>query len=310
MRVTVLAGASGVEAQLSATIGVVIGPVQATVSGLGIAANVTFPNDGGDLGPADLAFDFKPPSGAGLTIDAAGVSGGGFLEYDSVKSEYQGVLQLQFNSIALQAFGLIATQVAGSDGYSLIALVDADFPPVELGLGFTLNGVGGLLAMHRSAAVDALRAAVKAGQLASILFPKNAITNAAQVLGELDVLFPGAPGRFLFGPMALIGWGTPTVVTASLAVIVELPEPVEIVVLGVIQAKLPTPSAPLVRLNMDVLGVLDLSQDELSLDATLFDSKLISYTLSGDMALRVQLGGAKRIPVGYRRVQSAVHAAA
>ena len=34
------------------------------------------------------------------------------------------------------------------------------------------------------------------------------------------------------------------------------------------------------------LRVLDLSQDELSLDASLFDSKLITYTMTGDMALR------------------------
>ena len=64
---------------------------------------------------------FKPPSGAGLSIDAAGVNGGGYLAYDSAKSEYQGVLQLQFENLALQAFGLITTQVAGASGFSLLA---------------------------------------------------------------------------------------------------------------------------------------------------------------------------------------------
>ena len=196
------------------------------------------------------------------------------------------MLHLKFNDLALQAFGLITTQVAGGQGYSLLALIDADFPPIQLGWGFALDGVGGLLAVHRTASVDALRAAVKSGKISSILFPTSPISNASQILGTLDTLFPTAPGRFLFGPMALIGWGTPTVLTAAIAVILELPEPIEIILLAKLTAQLPTPSAPLVKLNMDALGVLDLTQDDLSLDASLFDSKLISFPITGDMALR------------------------
>ncbi len=277
----------GIRLLVGATLSGNIGPLEVTIDSVGFTFALGFPDSPtGNIGPLDVVFDFKPPSGVGLAVDAAGVSGGGFLDFDSAHHQYSGVLALKFNDLALQAFGLITTQVAGSDGYSLIALIDADFPPVQLGWGFTLNGVGGLLAVHRTASVDALRAAVKSGKVSSILFPTNAITNAAQVLGALDSLFPTAPGRFLFGPMALIGWGTPTVLTAAIAVILELPEPIVIVLLAKLEAKLPTSSAPLVNLNMDALGVLDLSQDELSLDASLFDSKLITYTMTGDMALR------------------------
>jgi hypothetical protein len=219
-------------------------------------------------------------------VDAAGVSGGGFLKHDDATHEYSGVLQLQFNELALQAFGLISTQVAGRPGYSLLALIDADFPPIALGWGFTLNGVGGLLALNRAASTDALHAALKANTLSSILFPKNAITNAPQILSTLDAIFPTAPGRFLFGPMVLIGWGTPTLLTAAIAVVVELPEPIRIILIARLSAKLPSESQALVRINMDALGILDFGQDSLSLDATLFDSKLLTYTLSGDMALR------------------------
>ncbi len=270
---------------IGATVSASIGPLQATVAGMGIGATLSFPDSGGSLTVADLDLSFRPPNGVGLEIDAAGVSGGGFLSYKPSKSEYSGVLQLKFNDLALQAFGLVTTKVAGGSGYSLLALVDANFPPVQLGWGFTLDGVGGLLAIHRSASVDALRAAIKAGKLA-FLFPQNAISDAPQILGQLDMLFPTAPGRFLFGPMALIGWGTPTVLTGAVAVILELPEPVRIILLAKIEAKLPSPSEPLVHLNIDALGVLDLSQDDLSLDASLFDSKLITYAISGDMALR------------------------
>jgi hypothetical protein len=286
---TLYLGIRAADGQLSAEaslqITTTIGPVSATIDHLGMASVVTFLPGGGNLGIADLNYAFQPPTGVGLSVDAAGVSGGGFLGFSKPNHEYSGVLQLKFNDIELQAFGLITTQLASGPGYSLLALVDANFPPIQLGWGFTLNGVGGLLAIHRSASVDALRAAIKAGKL-TFLFPKNAITNASQILAQLDTLFPTAPGRFLFGPMARIGWGTPTLLTASVAVILELPEPIRIVLLANIEARLPDPSEPLVRLNIDALGVLDLSRDELSLDASLFDSKLITYSISGDMALR------------------------
>lgn len=281
---------SGVQVEVSASVALSIGPVQALVDRLGLTNVLTLPSDGGNLGPADLAFDFKPPSGVGLDIDSAGVTGGGMLSHDPAKQEYSGMLQLEFNDLALQAFGLITTQVAGADGYSLLALVDANFPPVQLGWGFTLNGAGGLLAVHRSADTDKLRAALKADKLATILFPKSAISNAPLVLAQLDALFPTAEGRFLFGPMALIGWGTPTVLTIALAVILEEPEPIRIILLARLAATLPSASAPLVNIKMDALGVLDLSQGQLSLDASLYDSRIMGFALSGDMALRANWG--------------------
>jgi hypothetical protein len=286
LHLALLAGSSGLSLETSASISLSIGPLKALVDQIGLLTNITFPSGGGNLGPADFALGFKPPSGVGLSIDSAGVSGGGVLSFNSSQHEYSGILQLSFDDLILQAFGLITTQVAGGDGYSLLAMVDADFPPVQLGWGFTLDGVGGLLAVHRAADVDALRAAMKSGKLALILFPTNAITNGPLILAQLDSLFPTAPGRFLFGPMAQIGWGTPTLLTASVAVILELPEPIEIILLANLTMKLPNPSAPLIHVNMDALGVLDLSQGELSLDASLYDSKLITFTLAGDMALR------------------------
>ncbi len=283
-------GDTGVLLEVSASVGLTIVAVQALVDRIGLTADLTFPQNGGNLGVADLQFAFKPPSGVGLSIDAAGVTGSGMLSHDDAKHEYSGMLQLEFNDLALQAYGLITTQVAGGSGYSLLALVDANFPPEQLGWGFTLNGVGGLLAMHRTADTDKLRAALKADKLSTILFPTSVISNTPLVLAQLDALFPTAQGRFLFGPMALIGWGTPTLLTVALAVILELPEPIRIILLARLAAQLPSASAPVVKINMDALGVLDLSQGQLSLDATLYDSKIMTFALSGDMALRANWG--------------------
>jgi hypothetical protein len=283
-------GAGGVQSEISLSAGLSLGPLQLSVNRIGLDTILSFPSSGGNLGIADLSLAFRPPTGVGLSIDAAGINGGGALDHDPEKKEYSGVLQLEFNQLALQAFGLITTEVAGSAGYSLFALIDADFPPVQLGWGFELNGVGGLVGVNRTASTDALRAALKKGTLSSVLFPKNAITNAGLILSQLDAFFPAASGRFVFGPMALITWGTPTLLTASLAVILELPEPIRIILLAIIAVRLPSESNALVRVNMDALGVLDLTNDDLSLDATLFDSRLLDFTLSGDMALRANWG--------------------
>jgi hypothetical protein len=77
---------------------------------------------------------------------------------------------------------------------------------------------------------------------------------------------------------------------ASIAVVVELPEPVKVILLSRIELRVPDETTPAVRVNMDALGILDLGKDELSFDAVLFDSKLVDFTLSGAMALRAAWG--------------------
>src|SRR5262249_8714924 len=75
----------GVSLELSASGGAAIGPIQASVSRLGFILQSAFHD--GNLGPIDLALGFKPPDGAGLLVDAAGVTGGGFLKHDAAKHE-------------------------------------------------------------------------------------------------------------------------------------------------------------------------------------------------------------------------------
>src|SRR5581483_2247041 len=113
----------------------------------------------GTFGDIDLQFGFKSPSGIGLGLDVSGLTGGGFLSHDEAAQQYAGVLQLAFESYQLKAFGLLATRLPTGPGYSLVAMIDAEFPPIPLGFGFLLDGAGGLFGVHRSANIDALRAA-------------------------------------------------------------------------------------------------------------------------------------------------------
>ena len=61
-----------------------------------------------------------------------------------------------------------------------------------------------------------------------------------------------------------------------------------LIILGQLRAILPREDKPILRLKMDALGVVDFEQGEMSLDATLYDSRLLQFGLSGDMALRAR----------------------
>src|SRR6185436_4001289 len=78
--------------------------------------------------------------------------------------------------------------------------------------------------------------------------------------------------------------------TIDLCLAVELPSPVRLIILGRLRALLPDQRAPVVRLQMDMLGVIDFGKHEASVDATLVDSRLAEFALTGDMALRMKWG--------------------
>jgi uncharacterized protein DUF6603 len=275
--------------------GAKVGPIQAAVEGIGVKLMlrpVSAP-ERGTFGDLDVSFEFEPPSGVGLAVDVAGLVGGGFIDHDPVAQQYAGMLQLAYQAYQLQAFGLIATRLPTGPGYSLLAMIDAEFPPIQLGYGFTLNGAGGLFGAHRTASIDALRAALKAHTLSNLLFPKDPVANAPQLLTELETVFPAADGRFIFGPLGRIGWGTPTLITFDLALVLELPSPVRLVLLGEVTAVLPRADHVVLEMHMDVLGTIDFGRGEGALDSALHDSRLLRFVLHGSSALRVTWVGSK-----------------
>src|SRR6185503_9329576 len=165
-----------------------------------------------------------------------------------------------------------------------------DFPPIQLGFGFTLNGVGGLGGVNRTMNTDALHAGLRAHTLNNVLFPPDPIANAPQIISSIESFFPPAEGRYLFGPMLEVGWGTPTLITLSVGVILEVPDPIRLALLGLIDAGLPTADVALIELHIDVLGLLDFGTKTLSIDGSLYDSRVLIYSLAGDLALRLNWG--------------------
>ena len=281
-------------AEVSAGISVRLGPLTAVVDQIGMRALIPFGKN--DDGEYDFSVGFKPPTGVGLQIESAAVTGGGFLFYDSERGQYGGVLSLVLtkSNIALKAIGLISTRMpGGAKGFSMIVLVTAEgFTPIPLGLGFSLTGIGGLVAVNRTFNEEAVGEGIKSHMLEKVLFPKDPIKNAPQIISTLDTFFPAKQGSYLFGFLAQISWGPGSPVKMELALILETGKRLRLIVLGRVSATLPREEHDLVRLNMDAIGIIDFDQGTASIDAALYDSRLLKkFVLTGSMAMRLRWSG-------------------
>ena len=280
-----------------------LGPVSFSVDRLGTELAAQFHD--GNAGPFDLALRPLWPTGLGLAIDAGPIGGGGFISYDPSRGRYVGLLALHLFEIAVTAIGILDTRdPTGAPlpppGWSLLVVISAEFPPIQLGYGFTLNGVGGIAALNRRLDATALLAAVRTGGLDAILFDHDPVRDAPNIVANLGAIFPVAMGRYVFGPMALIGWGTPTLIRIELAVVVEVPAPIVLALIGQASVVLPDADAPIVSLHVDVVGVYDGGKRTLAVDASLRDSHVAAFALAGDLALRADFSdkGAFVLAVG------------
>ncbi|MDX2280168.1 MAG: DUF6603 domain-containing protein [Saprospiraceae bacterium] len=266
-------------------------PITISVNRLGVLLNLEKTADGTGVLGYDIKPDIKFPNGAGVRVNAGVVTGGGFLNIDQPKGEYFGALQLSFkNLFDLKAVGIINTKDSdGNDIFSMFILVTAEFSAIQLGFGFTLLGVGGMLGVNRGMDVEPIRVGLRTGAIQSILFPEDVVGNIQRIISDIKQIFPIKEGSFVIGLMAKIGWGTPTLISAELGVMVELPDP-KVVILGVIKCILPSEEAPLLKLQINFLGVIDFQNEFIYFEARLFESSIVGITLTGSMAFVVAWG--------------------
>lgn len=264
-----------------------LGPFTIVAEGVGVALQTT---PGRTLLGVDVEVVPVPPTAIGLSVDVGPVAGGGFLKIDPDGGEYAGVLELELLSVAVCAIGLINTRLPDG-GWSLFLALFIEVPAIQLGFGFTLNGVGGLAGVNRTIAREGLQSVIRSGSLDSVLFPKDPIRDAPRTIEAVQTIFPSAPGQYVFGPVVKLGWGTPTLVEAVLGIAITLPD-LKLVVLGSVTSVLPTPEANLVGLHLESAGYIDPAAGILEISAGLHDSHIAGFPLSGGMALLLELGDA------------------
>jgi Family of unknown function (DUF6603) len=177
----------------------------------------------------------------------------------------------------------------GSKGFSLLIILSVEFGNgLQLGFGFTLLAVGGLVGLNRTMNLQALLEGVRTGSINSVMFPKDIIANAPKIISDLRAFFPPQEGIFLIGPMAKLGWGTPTLVSVSLGVIIEIPG--NIAILGVLKVAVPADDVAIILLQVNFVGAIEFDKQRLYFFAALFESRVAFLTIDGEMGLLVAWG--------------------
>lgn len=292
----------GLRIEAAGAFGVKLGPFRASIDQMGLQLDLGFPVTK-DMKPGGVKFAFKPPAGVGLALDASFIKGGGYLYVDPVKGEYAGVLELKVGVVGIKAIGILSTKRPdGSDGWALLLLVFSQFPPIRLPWGFTLTGIGGIIGLHHSVNTDELVKGMSTGVYDDILFPADVVANAPRIINRLRVVFPYQEGALVVGLMVELSWATPSIVTLRLGLLVQLDNvpagdrPISvgrIVLLGQLLVVLPpgaTKQLAVLRLLVDVLGVVEFDPVRLGFVARLRDSKAGEVSLSGMLVVRAVLG--------------------
>ena len=294
------APAQGVAIRLGVGVTGTLGPVKVAVSQLGFTCLIT-PYSRDDvralppgaptpaLGAVDVGLEFAPPTGVGLSIDAGVVTGGGFLEHDS-GTEYAGALDLSLEGLAVKAYRADPDEAPQRTARLLVHRGHLGrVPALHRASVRLLAGRRGRPDRHQpQVSQSALESALWAGHLDGLLFPKDPVASAPQLLSALDTYFPAAPGRYIIGPLVKIGWSA-NLVVGELAVLFELPEPLKILLIGDIAVNAPTVK-PVLVLHISFAGGIDFGAKTAFFDASLHDSKIAGYPITGDLAFRYGWG--------------------
>ncbi len=256
---------------------------------LGLDCNVLTPE--WKLGSLDFSPEFKFPSGLGISINLAGISGTGGLAWDSKTSTFTGVFELDifelFSASAIFLFNM--RNKDGSKGFSMFSALAVSFTPgIQLGFGFSLMRVGGTLGINRRMDSDKLREAVHDGTLSSILFIDNIGDHLDEVLSNISIYYPMQEGQFFAGLMAKITWAK--FFNINLGLFIQAPSPVTIIMAGAFSMSVCESTEKLLCINIDFFGEIDF-QKGILIDASIHDSYIVGLELHGDVVLRILWGG-------------------
>ena len=260
--------------------------LEATLGPLHVAARspsvqLVDPDDGRTfmLGPL-------PPNAFTGRLDAGPVRGGG-----SLVRLPDGLSGLLAADLGFAQAAVLASLRAVDGQPSFLAVLSAGFTPgLQVGFGFAVGRIGGVVGINRTVASDVLSRRLGDGSAAHVLFPLDVGKDGRAALAAAEDVFRPAQGSFVAGPTFRLSWlevHGRGFLSADVALLVELPGPDRVVLVGVVKAGIDK----IVRLNAHVAGVVDLAQQRATLEASLVDSGALGvFTVHGDLAFAAGWG--------------------
>jgi Family of unknown function (DUF6603) len=223
-----------------------------------------------------------PPQFFHVLLDLPGAKGEGRLtEYGP--DQWRGQLDVNIGVASVRGFAIL--DLGAQPGMIVILAVELT-PPVQLSFGFALMGVGGVVGINRSPSFDRLRDAMTSAGVAELLFPADPMASADHLLPVIEDCFPRRADAFVVGPTIKIAWGTPAIVSATIALLVSDDA---VTLLGRVAIGLPFEKCALVRIEANVIGRADARG--VAIDATLSHSHIVGIPIDGDFRLRVVTAG-------------------
>jgi hypothetical protein len=195
-----------------------------------------------------------------------------------------GLLAMHLGVVEVAALASLR-RVSGEGSFA--AVFSAGFTPgLQFGFGFQLSRLGGVVGINRTIDTAALASRLRDGSAGEMLFPLDVGDSARRALAALEAVLPPHVGTSLAGPTMRLSWLEVAGVgfcSLDLGILIELPGPQRIVIVGIARAGIP----PILKLRVDVDGVLDFVQQTLEVNASLVDSGLLDiFTIYGDLAFR------------------------
>lgn len=255
---------------------------------LGISFDINFLKPDGSLGDYDFSGSFKFPDGIGISIETPVVKGAGLISYDKSEGTLFSALSLE----VLKKFTvgcIVDADLGVKDGhcFSLVALISTSFSPgIPLGMGFSLNGVGGCLGLNRMYDADAVSGGVRSGVFGSVFFVDNVMNHLTEMKTAVKQFFPEKKKQFFLGVLCKICFEP--VVTCEFGLLIQAPAPTSIGIVGALKVKVGDTN--LIKINVYFFGDIDFDKG-LRFDASIVDSEIVGLKLEGDMAFRLFWGG-------------------
>lgn len=255
---------------------------------LGISFDINFLKPDGSLGDYDFSGSFKFPDGIGISIETPVVKGAGLISYDKSEGTLFSALSLE----VLKKFTvgcIVDADLGVKDGhcFSLVALISTSFSPgIPLGMGFSLNGVGGCLGLNRMYDADAVSGGVRSGVFGSVFFVDNVMNHLTEMKTAVKQFFPEKKKQFFLGVLCKICFEP--VVTCEFGLLIQAPDPTSIGIVGALKVRVGDTN--LIKINVYFFGDIDFDKG-LRFDASIVDSEIVGLKLEGDMAFRLFWGG-------------------